>query len=101
MSIEFDQFKDVIDNLDFELNGSLWTIDGVVDIQGIKEESVVEFESAYTPVVELSVRTADFPTTATQGTTVVSQQTGDEYIINRVLPEINGQVAVWMVISGG
>jgi hypothetical protein len=96
MSLKFDQLKASIDSLDFKLSGSPWTIGGSLSIPAIKEESVTEFNNVWLPVVELSVMTKDFPIDVSEGAVVISEDTDEVFTISRILPEIDGQVTLWI-----
>ena len=96
MSIEFEAIKSSIDDLDFELNGSLWTIGGSVDVPAIKESSVVEFNNTYQSVVELSVMTKDFPVDVGVDSVAIDQDSEEAYSIVKILPEIDGQLTAWI-----
>ena len=96
MSLEFDQLKSAIDDLDFELNGNLWTIAGVTDIESIKEEIPLNFENVNDAVVELTIRAKDFPLDFKTGTTAIDQLNNRLYVISKALPEADGVITLWL-----
>ena len=96
MSVNFDLLKSSIDDLDFKLSGSPWTIGGSLNVPCIKEESVIEFENIYQSVIELSIMKKDFPIDVNEGSVAIDENSGDAFVVSRILPEIDGQLTVWI-----